>query len=298
MKTTSICRVIRFLSPFLAAVTTFGDTATNFPVADTTIRNDQPDANFGTATQLPVGISSLGTQRHRALFRFDVSNIPSNATVTSTKVLFTSVQNNFTAVNYDLFRLLKSWGEGTNNGLTAVAGECSWNDRLQGTASWGSGGALAGSDYASVASASAIIDGPSSIAEFTSATLTSNVLDWISNPATNFGWILIATGEPNGSGKRVGSRENPGLEPRLVINFDLPAAPNPPVINNPTLSGGQFIFSFAAETNQAYNVETSLALAPPNWTVLTNYPGQPSPTVISVTNPVVGSGSYFRIRFP
>ena len=43
---------------------------------------------------------------------------------------------------------------------------------------------------------------------------------WLSNPETNFGWLLISQGEGTAkTARHFGAREDAGNAPRLVIDF-------------------------------------------------------------------------------
>jgi len=59
------------------------ETTDLYPVADMAIRDSLPDNNYGGVTNLPVGVSNLGSPRNRGLFKFGFEAIPTNATITA-----------------------------------------------------------------------------------------------------------------------------------------------------------------------------------------------------------------------
>ena len=73
----------------------------------------------------------------------------------------------------------------------------------------------------------------------------------------------------------------------------------PPTIDSPALANGQFTFSFAVQSNQNYAVEFLPLLSPSShWSMLTNFPAQPAPTNLVVSDPVTGGQRFYRLRLP
>ena len=72
------------------------------------------------------------------------------------------------------------------------------------------------------ASATAIVGtGNGSQGVWSSALMASDVQNWLDNPATNFGWIVVGN-EAVPRAKRFDTRENPivGRRPQLTIEFE------------------------------------------------------------------------------
>jgi hypothetical protein len=252
------------------------------PIADTALRSTAPDQNFGADSSLPIGVSNTGSPVNHALFRFDLSVLPTNAIINDVSLGLTNTKNP-KGDSFDLHRLLSSWSES----------EATWNNRFVSVA-WAAGGAQAGTDFITSPSASAAVG--SGVTLFNSPVLTSDVRAWILNPGTNFGWILMATGEPAGTGEQVGSREDPDNTPILTIDYDLPL---PPVIVGTQLVGNQIRFSFDVQGGFTYTVEFRDSLTAGNWNVLTNIPAQLDDiTTINLTNTVSSVERYFRVRAP
>ncbi len=274
-------------------------------VADTALRSSVPDNNFGAVTPLPIGVGVFGSPVNRCLFKFDVTALPTNAVITSVTLrLFLSSDPTLPA-SFDVNRLLQDWGEGrgtnapaSHNGSPALPGEATWNSRFYPSTPWGAGGGAAGTDFVATPSATSSMSGVTN--DFTSAGLAADVQLWLQNPGANFGWIVLATGEPASTGKLVGSREDPILAPILIVDYSLPGtvAPAPPVIFGAALSGNQIRFSFNVESNRTYAVEFRDSLIDGNWSVLTNIAAQPADTTIDITNPISSPARFFRARTP
>src|SRR5947209_3116389 len=58
------------------------DTVTLTPIADTSLFEEVPNNNLGGLTHIPAGTTVL-SKHSRALFKFDLTQIPANATITS-----------------------------------------------------------------------------------------------------------------------------------------------------------------------------------------------------------------------
>jgi uncharacterized repeat protein (TIGR02543 family) len=127
-------------------------------IKDSYINSPNPNSNAGNSQIMYAG----WTDRYRSLIAFDLSTIPANAVVTNaTLKMYKYEGSNITIV---LGRINGSWIE---NSVT-------WNNAPAYT--W--------------ASSTSFSSGSSS--GWTSATVTSDVRDMISNPAANFGWMVWA----------------------------------------------------------------------------------------------------------
>jgi hypothetical protein len=284
---------------------TRADTTNLFPIADTALRDAVPGNNFGAVQSLPAGVGFNGLPRNRTLFKFDLSALPTNASVISVSLRIAVTSTGRGPANYDLHRLLRDWGEGVKGGSStagapADAGEATWNSRFHPSTAWGAGGGLAGTDYAASASATALLNTAGSTSTFASPGLLADVEIWRAHPGTNFGWIMIAQGEASGSGKQVASREStaqPGLEIEYTLPLE-PPPPNPPVITDPLVLAGEFLFSLLAESNRAYTVSYRDSITATNWSVLTNIAAQPVERTIQITNPIAPGERYFGVSSP
>ncbi|TAL01895.1 MAG: DNRLRE domain-containing protein [Verrucomicrobia bacterium] len=243
---------------------------------------------------MPVGVGNNGSPHNHGLFRFDLSSIPSGATINSAKLRFIVTQAGplNPPASFEIHRVLKNWGEGSKAGLPATTGEATWNSRLHQQSLWSAGGGLSGTDFATTASATATFNGTGSTNEFSSAGLIADVQNWLTNSAGNFGWLLLAQSELAASGRQVGSRESGTNQPVLEIHYSAF------VMFNAAKIGSQFRFSFEAETNRTYAVEFRDSLNSSNWTTLTNIPSQQTATTIHVTNAISVTQRFYRLRTP
>jgi hypothetical protein len=264
-------------------------TANLLPVADTYLRNSNPDGNFGSGPTLLVGVSKSGSVINHALLKFSLDGIPTNATITGASLQLTSTGGIVPAQDFTLDRLLVDWGEM----------DATWNTRLAPATGWDTGGGTAGTDYAPTPSAVAPIGPASSVNTFSSDDMAADVQGWLNNPGSNFGWILIAQDEQAASGEMVGSREASGSEPVLTVTYTAPAAaPASPVISGVKFSAGKLSLSFNAEAGRAYAVEFNGSLSPTNWATLTNYSAPPSATNFMATDRLTSSNRFYRVRTP
>ncbi len=79
--------------------------------------------------------------------------------------------------------------------------------------------ATPGGDF-DVAPSAVTLVGESGAYTWASPALTADVADWLTNPATNFGWALLGDETADRTAKRFDSRENePANRPRLTITY-------------------------------------------------------------------------------
>lgn len=226
------------------------DTATLTVAADTFITGGAPDNNAGGHPWFTVGTDGPfgGNAVRRGLVRFNLSSIPAGAVVTSAVLRLTVTRVPATGAvnsNFDLYRLLASWGEGTNignAGSPAMAGQATWNARLFGSASWTVPGAA--SDAAATASASAAVGATlGQVVAWSGAGLVNDVQLWVNTPAQNFGWLLMSQAE--GSSRSVrgfAARESGVSMGTLEVGYAPPGGNVLPAVSifNPT-NGGTFV---------------------------------------------------------
>jgi hypothetical protein len=115
--------------------------------------------------------------RDRQLHMFDLSSIPSNATITSATMSF-YVYNVSGTPKVSCYRVLKQWAEL----------EATYNSRLTGTA-WGTPGLLSGTDYAATA---IVTTGNISVVGWANFNVTSQVQSWVNGSQANYGVMYRA----------------------------------------------------------------------------------------------------------
>jgi len=158
-----------FVVLFLLSNTTFAQTTVNLsPSADARIDEAAPTTNFGSDNYLPTHPWAPSYSR-RSVIKFDLSSIPSGATIVSAKLKLMQIQTYGYDRTLDLHRLNTSWSEST--------------------VTWDSPWSSAGGDYNSTASASATSDwtGSFHVIEWN---LQSDVQAFVNGTATNNGWLL------------------------------------------------------------------------------------------------------------
>jgi hypothetical protein len=105
-------------------------TAILYPAADATISSTSPDINYGSSVLVTAGVSSDGLSISRALFRFDLSGIPTNAIVSNAVVYLVGMTQPAFPGYFGLSVMLTNWSEA---GVT-------WNSRSLSTP-WNAPGA-------------------------------------------------------------------------------------------------------------------------------------------------------------
>jgi len=223
---------------------------------DTMIFENNVDNGAGGSPGFFAGTNSAMSPR-RGLIAFDVSSIPSNATITVVSLSLRigqiagsgggsgggGIQN----LQIGLHKLFVAWGEartgesdainlnGVAQGAPADPGDATWHSRFFGTAStWGVDGGQPNVDYASAASASLVQSNTVNTISWWKSTpaLVADVQSWANHSSQNNGWMLINTNESAAQTFRgFYSRDfNPDpsvsdLEryfPHLIVSYHLP----------------------------------------------------------------------------
>lgn len=198
-------------------------TVTQDAVADNTLYEDATGTlSNGLGTKLLASKNAGGLLR-RGLLKFDLSSIPTNATVQSATLSLYNVEVTNSAT-LSLHRASASWGEGTSlaagnedAGAPSTTGDATWIHRFYPGTNWTS----VGGDFAGTASASATVIGAGSY-QWSGAGLTADVQAWVNDPGANSGWVV--RGKESGAGnalKRFESRQSadPTRRPKLVVTY-------------------------------------------------------------------------------
>lgn len=167
---------------------------------DTTLFQDLPSNAGGGIDGIFSGTIRTSFLR-RALISADLSSIPADAVVTSARLEMVVERSggNFGDIAYGLHRLQRAWGEGEalipsdpgGLGAPAAAGDATWGDAFFTQEPW----TTPGGDFESTASATTNAGQQGSAAIWEGPGLTADVQAWVSNPASNFGWIIITPDE-------------------------------------------------------------------------------------------------------
>ncbi len=203
---------------------------------DTTIFENNKNNSAGGQTQVYSGANTAMSPR-RGLVGFDIAgNIPAGSTITSVDLTLTlsmvagsGMGGGGGSPSIELHEIAQNWGEGSvstgsGQGAAAAAGDATWNSRLNGSALWDT----AGGDYDPTASASLTIVGTTVDVSYTwssTPSLVADVQQWLDNPASNFGWLLLNTSETGVQTFRAFySREasTQSFRPSLAVTYQVP----------------------------------------------------------------------------
>ena len=244
-----------FIAALFCAVFTLSgraDSVSLNPVADASAYEHNSTFNLGGMSFVPVGTVPRGG-RSRGLFRFDVSSVPSNATINSVSLQVTVVRVARTAqsANHELHRLLQSWGEGDKSGQSpgigfgapATTGEATWDSRKVPTG-WATPGGQAGVDFVADSSSSVVLGNSGQFAFGSTAAMIFDVQSWMSDPNSNFGWMMICSDESRADLRWIGAKEDAANAATLVINYTLPPPP-PGIVTTSPLAPGIYAMPYS-----------------------------------------------------
>lgn len=169
-----------------------------------------------------VGLQANGLIR-RGLLAFDVAGtIPSGATIQSVTLTLNMSQTSSGAQTVGLYRAVADWGEGTSNaggggGAPATPGDATWLHAFFDSVFWSN----VGGDFSTAPSASQSVTGIGSYTWGSTPEMVSDVQQWLDNPSTNFGWVIVGNEDTVQTVKRFDSRDNvsPAVRPRLDVTY-------------------------------------------------------------------------------
>ncbi|MGD8874616.1 MAG: DNRLRE domain-containing protein, partial [Gammaproteobacteria bacterium] len=220
-----LCNAAAFMLLAFGSTTAWSATATLFPSQDNTLAEELPDNSSGACDSIFSGLTDngAGTAR-RALLQFDIAAaIPPGSIINNVTLNMAVTRgSNHPDTTFDLHRVTTSWGEGANTcgvrgggqGEAALAGSATWNSAVHNlNPAWGT----PGGDFNATPSGSTLVNTTAPVWSST-ATMVADVQDWLDNPTTNYGWILIGDEVNKTSTRRFDSREG-ASRPSLVVDF-------------------------------------------------------------------------------
>ena len=204
------------------------------PSKDNSIYQEGELSN-GAGERIFAGVTREENKR-RALIKFDLSEaVPEGVTVESAQIVLVPSLVKTAGTTVTLHTLTAEWGEGTSDaegpegkGAQATDGDATWIMTSLGGKPW----EKPGGDYASETLASATVNmGTDAI--FESPDLTVVVNDWILDPESNHGVIVIGEESQSPTGVRFNSREFSDSEtwPKLKLYFQGATSANPEEFN-------------------------------------------------------------------
>ncbi|MBN2390919.1 MAG: DNRLRE domain-containing protein [Anaerolineae bacterium] len=195
------------------------DTTTLYATADTYVDSATPTQNYGSVTTLYVG-NQTPSAIDRALFRFDLSGLPSNAVIDNANFrAYMNVAPSTPPLSLDVgvYRITESWSE------TGVV--------------WGNQPAVLSIGK---------ITGVGMTVQYYEWEVTGLAQDWLASPATNFGLELRSEIEGTVAWRGFASREaTAASRPQLVIEYHLPTCSDPQEPND--TFGEAFLISAGVE---------------------------------------------------
>lgn len=250
------------------------DTVVLAPTADTTLFAASPDNSLGGSDTMVIG-GTGHLQPGRGLLRFDVAGaLPPGATVTSAQLTFTVVKApaGGRGSTFHLHRMLRAWNEGRgsgNLGQPALEGDATWAHQSQPAGLWGAPGGKSGTDFQELPSGSIMVTNVQTFA-IRSEGLAADVRSWLSNPSSNFGWMVRSDLENEAlTARRVASRESTANPPFLTVDYSAIA---PPVLLIWGVVGSQFQLVFRGDAGNIYEIQYRDSSDPAGaWQVRTNY---------------------------
>lgn len=184
----------------------------------------------GAGTGFFTGTTNNPIQLRRGVVRFDLSGIPSNATIASARLrLNLSFTQATAADDVTVHRALADWGEGASvasgnqtAGAASTTNDATWIHRFFNAQLW----AAAGGDFTASASATTSVGTTTGFYEWTGAGLAADVQQWVSGANPNYGWLLRCNEPVARTQRRFDTRENATLanRPMLIVNYTTGAA--------------------------------------------------------------------------
>jgi hypothetical protein len=203
-------------------------TVTLQPSRDNTLY-ETPDgsASNGKGFRIFAGMTATGAHR-RGLLAFDIrSQIPPGSQITRAVLTLTTSISTSGVQTMSLHRVTTDWGEGASLaqwfgffgrgdgiGAEASAGDATWIHAFFPDKRWTN----PGGDFDS--NADATVTSGSTDVRWESPAMISRVQQWLDQPSTNFGWIVLGNESSSHTAKGFGSRESGTTAPALVIEFD------------------------------------------------------------------------------
>jgi len=211
--------------PLVVSTTTLQE-----PSKDTTIYSDDLSGSNAQGSLFSGRLSPNspnGIAFRRAFIAFDVSSVPAGAIVQNAQLRLKLTRSSALSpgpTDSFLHRVTAEWFEGTSAGagtaVPATANDATWDDRIFGVAPW----ANPGGDFAATTSAVATVNAPG-VYTWNAPQMATDVQGWVTDPASNFGWILIGDEGQDGTAKMFASGEDffAADRPKLVLDLLAPA---------------------------------------------------------------------------
>jgi len=213
---------------------TFADMVSLSPQKDNTLYEDgNPPAgqtSNGAGAFMFAGKTNVPSLR-RGLVAFDLSSIPTNATVTAVTLTMFLSQTHGDPTAVSLSKVSRAWGEGASDagdpggfGVQAEMNDATWLHTFYDTSFW----VTPGGDFSATPSATTLVSTIDTTYTWSGSGLVADVQAWVSNSANNFGWVIRGNETDAGSSERFNTRENSSNPPQLTVTYQVPGiTPSP-----------------------------------------------------------------------
>jgi len=168
--------------------------------SDTWLNSDYPTTNYGTGDMNVLQYTTPDRQIHK----FDLSSIPSGATINAAQIWFDVQGVTGGTPTVGCYRILTHWDEM----------QATWSNRLTGTA-WGAGGLQSGTDYVATALGTATV----SSAGWVSYDITSTVQGWVNGSYVNEGVMYMETSAGRTMVYMSDYASPTTVRPKLIVNY-------------------------------------------------------------------------------
>ncbi|MEM7200311.1 MAG: hypothetical protein AAF628_08610 [Planctomycetota bacterium] len=249
-------------------------TVTLEPSRDVTLFEDTSGRALanGAGSQFCVGVDAAG-RRKRGVLAFDVSGIPSAATITSVSLQVVIAMNiDYSPRDSGLHRVTQDWGEAGSLSVPGLGGgQCGGGAPMAGDATWthtffpGSTWATPGGDFDATASATTSVGITVGAAATWASTaqLVADVQGWVTTPGTNFGWLMLGDESLSPTARAFFTREDAtaAQRPQLTVTYDEPTAAIASVGTGCSGSGASNLSLQASGLPQVPNPSFSVSLS-------------------------------------
>lgn len=234
-----------------------------FPASDATLFEPSPMNNLGASDSMAAGTTVAG-KKTRALIRFDLTSIPPGAKIVSAELEIRVTRQPSSGVNnsdFQLYRVLKDWSEGNKTGNSGSRAETgvTWVHSISPDSPWSEPGGVFGTDFSETPRSSSSVGSLGDYVFPGSDLLVEDLQDWLSDPGTNFGWILISDQESvSGTARRIESREGADGGAQLRVTYEDQTQVSKPIL---TLvrgeTGQEFLLEIKARPGSTLSIERS-----------------------------------------
>src|SRR5215471_5756832 len=188
-------------------------------------------ANYGADQLLQAGADSTGV--YRSLLRFDLPQIPGNATNVSAKLNLVHFLENNVNLTFHAYPLTSSWGEGTGirSPATCTGDGATWYERTGGV-QW----TTPGGDFDSSTASSQVSIPANETENVDSFDVSSIVSKWVSGQSPNLGFLVKSDSETRGTFNFAVFASNdyspaPGVRPQLTLTYTDGSHATSPVVS-------------------------------------------------------------------